>query len=510
MPNSVLQRRLIFASSNIVAIPLFPEDLGSNLKAWLKQSYISDGARQFNGTSQWLYHSTTPDLSFVDGDSYLIAFWVYYNSVADTYIADKGYGAGNDNNQNEFLIRMQSGILRFIVRDSSTSNNRSIAYGSAVSTGTWYLNVALYDGVNHKQYACQNDGSITSGTCSGGPSGATPQALRIGRGFVSNYFSGRFDSYMIAKPDLTGMTDGDVLQLVGDIQASLWSSGDGKSFEDITSSELTSWGVKAWLNMNERTGTAYDALNSYDFTASASSPTLAQGIIAGSPADGDIVKQINDEDSSPSEHLVQTTPGKKPIMNEGGINGVNSLTSDGIDDCMVWDGDLQALARTNALIAVIVNPSDGQPASIQTIFGAKDAGVDNEWSCSITTAGKIQVKYESNTNAATWTSDDVLANGSGDPFGLVVWIGDAGFIRVWKAVSGSYTELASDGVDTGDISGATLGDFTLAQSLYFMAVNNNGTAGQFFSGDVGEIGIQTSATEANAIGWASRLKSLLT
>ena len=129
-------------------------------------------------------------------------------------------------------------------------------------------------------------------------------------------------------------------------------------------------------------------------------------------------------------------------------------------------------------------PDDGQPSAYQIICGAENSTPEDAVFITLDTDGTIDFVYETdNDRAIAATSSAVFTDGAVDWAHFVFIANDANnTLKIYK----NATRLA---VSDGDASGETFGDFTTTSSFFIGARNANGTAINFFRGQVDELRI---------------------
>jgi len=217
------------------------------------------------------------------------------------------------------------------------------------------------------------------------------------------------------------------------------------------------------------------------------------------------IDEWNDE-SGNNNDPAQTTAVDKPHQTADIINGFDVARFDGVGDFLDAGSPFQAEGQDQLGYGFVLRAVDGQPAISEMYIGAVNSPAqDRPFYLFVGTTGKIIVFYESNDNLGRWASQMQLANGV-NIFGLIVWIDKDGdnTIKVGYASGSTFTELADDGVDTGDLTGVTPADLVITDNVYWGARNNAGSDGLHAQIDITEGFIQKGMTQKDFDNWGQR------
>jgi hypothetical protein len=304
-----------------------PTDI-SGLQLWLKADtgVIGGGAGQFTAaSSQYLSIADNASLSTGDID-FTVAGWVYLDSLPATNnffgTVTRWHTSGSPVHREYALITYDiSGTVRFhfFVRNAADSDNASVVANTlgTPATGTWYFIVAWHDSVADTLNISVNDGVVDSQAHTGGVVDSAAD-FNIGAYTTSNYHSGRIDQVGLWKRVLTAAE-----------RTALYNSGNGAAYPDLTAALKTN--LISYWELDEASGTRNDSHGTNHLTASASSPTLANGVSNGTVSDGDPVGQWTDQ-SGNGNHATQTTAAKKPLYKVSIVNGQPVVRFDGTND----------------------------------------------------------------------------------------------------------------------------------------------------------------------------------
>ena len=174
-------------------------------------------------------------------------------------------------------------------------------------------------------------------------------------------------------------------------------------------------------------------------------------------------------------------------------NCISSAAGDAYIPIPVSSKTLFNAATTVAFWAM---PDDGQPATQQEFFGVYTTSVDTFY-IGLLTTGKIIVQYNIGGNLAqSYTEDAVFANGTISSFThIIVSVSDHYGIKIY--IDG----VAVDTVDSG-FSNIKMSNWTTPARPYVLALNNDGSLGYAFYGDVDDFRIYRGIiTDNQALGF---------
>ncbi len=259
----------------------------ANLEVWYDAASTtygpqSDGAVQcVSASSRYLAMAAdSVDLSAGDID-FFIGIWVYLDSkgISKTFFSKWDSTVGE-----EYILYYDFSLDRFyfVVRNTANSANASVGANNlgSPSTGTWYFILAWHDSVNNTINIRVNGGTANSTAHSAGVRDGTT-AVGVGWGRISGtayIHDGRLDSACMGKPP-TG-----IAALISAINTSLYNSGVGKGYDDLTTQEKTDWGLKAFWDLDEAIGTRFDH-HSNNHLQATTNTTWAPGIESAAARD---------------------------------------------------------------------------------------------------------------------------------------------------------------------------------------------------------------------------------
>ena len=179
-------------------------------------------------------------------------------------------------------------------------------------------------------------------------------------------------------------------------------------------------------------------------------------------------------------------------------NGLN-LRGAATDDYIDVGDPLLALHQASYSISCWVKMTDGQVSGGQFIYGVADSDNDNV-RIQIAQTGKMTLKYAIDlgvtSGAELGTNDVIFANGAAASFVHVVGVFDStGVIKLYI----DKVLMDDDGVNTGDMSTETMGDFAGTYDVYVGAFNGAGTDYNHFAGDIDEFRIYNIALTQDQI-----------
>lgn len=247
---------------------------------WLKadEGVVTDGAAQFTAAnSEYLSIADNASLSTGDVD-FWIAGWVRFDSVpsggAYKPVVAKWSATASDA-EYAIYIKDDSGTVKFAgeAGNGTTATEVVASTFGAVSTGTWYFVVLYHDAVNNLLKISVNGGAYDSIAHAGGVLDGT-NIFKLGAD-QSGFHDGRLDSWGFGKSPVGG-----IAALASTISSALYNSGAGLVYDDLTGAQKTAWGLVSFWNLDEVSGTRYDA-HGTNHLADNNTVTLSPGIAAG-------------------------------------------------------------------------------------------------------------------------------------------------------------------------------------------------------------------------------------
>lgn len=299
-----------------------PRSSVPGLQGWWSadNGVYSDGAAHFTAaSSQSLSIATNASVAFGNVD-----FWV----AGSFYMDAKGVVRGfitKDNpsgTRGPYLLDYDSVQDRFAFA-IFTGTVAKVAYANTFgspSINTWYQLLGWHDSVNDTVNICVNGGATDSTATGGGTPDATASDFCIGS-FHNKALphDGRADSCAI------GTVSG-IAGVIAAMKTSLYNSGAGKVYADLTTAEKTAWGLTSWWDLNEETGTRYDAHGTNHLTASTTA------LISGATLNGNF-ETAGAGGADVFGSWTETVAGTATVEDEGTITHGGShaakLTSDG-------------------------------------------------------------------------------------------------------------------------------------------------------------------------------------
>jgi hypothetical protein len=307
-------------------------------------TYITDGAASFDSaSSQYLSCASNSTLQTGDVD-FWYAGWFYTNDEASYGLWSKYANSGSVD-----IRIIASGAASYTVSVShSTGAGQVFSFNSSgtYSVANWHFLFIYHNKTNKTLYASLGNNSFNSYTYTGTLITSTANLiLGTANDGLGSPLNGRLDSVAFGKP-----TSGWLASNATALRDSLYNSGNGKVYTNITQQQKSDWGLISWWDLNESTGTRYDRHGTNHLTASASSPTVGNGIVSGrATTTGDVISQWTDL-SGKNNHLVQTNAAQKPTLKLNDVGGLPSIQLDLVDD-RLWSSNLASII-TGTLIEV--------------------------------------------------------------------------------------------------------------------------------------------------------------
>lgn len=284
-----------FNSTSFSPIDLAP-------KLWLDatdtDTVNKKNAADFNASNLEYLSSSSSD--FKTGSAFAISCWVQVDAVIGQQVIF-GRLAGGGNICYE-LVLSSSNKWAFTTGFNGTGAEVQVADSGTVMPDTWYFLMCYYDGATETGISV-NGGAFTTATVTGVFVGTT-DAL-IGRDGFGTYLTGGLDdlAFWSAKP-----TD--------DLRDSVYNSGSGKAYEDLTAGEKTN--LVSWWDMNEPSGTRTDLHGTNDLTDN-NTVTTREGKVQSNPNEGDSIFQWDDK-SGNANHATQAVGSNQPTLTGTTIN----------------------------------------------------------------------------------------------------------------------------------------------------------------------------------------------
>lgn len=328
-----------------------PSDV-AGLKLWLDaqtQVYKSGKAAQFTrANSEYLSIASNADVQTGDID-FTIALWVNFDSIGafdQTFIGKDASGA------REFYIqhRNGTGFRGAVFRGGA---DQIVAAGVTPGAGTWYLVLFWHDATANSVNIQVNNGSVATTGIAGALDAASGTELRIGaRAFsgFQDYIGGRVQNAGFWKRVLTSTE-----------RSSLYNSGNGKAYGDLTTAEKVS--LVSWWALDEASGSRADSHGSNTLT---DNNTVTQGSgkvysldVAGN---GDTVGLWKDQSGQGSHAYANIAPTYSTAV--AAINSKNAL-----DFSAHAMSSAESRARKPMTMAAVIRP-DAVSGSSRYVMGA--------------------------------------------------------------------------------------------------------------------------------------------
>ena len=290
----------------------------------------AQGAAQFRASSQQLLQINSPDAALQPGTGdFWVAGWQRWDSTpaanmnllrkySPTSTASIAYQIFKQSN-NIYRLRIDNSVGGFQIVDAST-------FG-AIATNTWYFVFAYHDKSTGKIGISINGGTPNEAAFTGTP---LNDSDRFTVGAVWNGSS--HDSHHDGRIDQLAIGKGTDLDLAA-IRAALYNGGTGVSVSGLSPSNRAAFGVTAFWELDEPSGTRRDSIGSNNL-ASITTATAANGVVEGPADDLDPVRGWADRIAS--IRFDAATVGNRPAYRTAGY-----LDFDGVDD---------SLGRTGALV----------------------------------------------------------------------------------------------------------------------------------------------------------------
>ena len=211
--------------------------------------------------------------------------------------------------------------------------------------------------------------------------------------------------------------------------------------------------------------------------------------------DGTVIGATIDEDLYGGDTPVKPRAiDNAPTVQADGI-GIGSASFDGVDDYIDTGNSFQSTFRNDFSITFWMKPDDGQPSSQEYMIGMRDSGGTDGNVLILNTDGKLIWRYRCNngTEMEATTSSVVFADGVTD-WTHIAMTTDDGNDDIYLYVNGVSYAL------NDDLSGVTMSDFTLNETFSIGSQNDAGTNGNFFDGNICQLGIWSKAmTQAQVL-----------
>ena len=175
-----------------------------------------------------------------------------------------------------------------------------------------------------------------------------------------------------------------------------------------------------------------------------------------------------------------------------------SAIFDGTGDYINTGDAFQSTHRGSFSYSFWMKPDDGQPGSIQRLFGTTNSGAEDAFWVDLQTDGKINVRHEANNDPADYVTDAaVYSDGAGDWKHICVTVtdGDTGNSSYIIYVDGS----AVAGTLSNAVAGTAHDDWTSTDNVYIGGLNNAGTINTVYAGKIDEFALFNVVLDADAV-----------
>jgi hypothetical protein len=232
------------------------------------------GSRKFDGTGMFdVANNANIDLS--TNIDFFTAGWIKSNDITagwETLVA-KWTGGGN-----HFYCAKKSGIgtVEFGVRNAGGPATNKVLSSSNLVNGVWSFIMCYYDASTTEAGISIDGGAFVTGTVTGGVLLSQTGDLSVGGYGEAQQIDGFIDEVAFGKP-------ADVGTFKNAIRDSLYNSGSGKQYADLTAAEKSDWGLEAYYPCNEgfggtALGNLLDAHGTNHMTDDANPILAGQGI----------------------------------------------------------------------------------------------------------------------------------------------------------------------------------------------------------------------------------------
>jgi len=247
----------------------------------------------------------------------------------------------------------------------------------------------------------------------------------------------------------------------------------------------------------------------YEITAVVGT-TFGAGVTTGCKWEGDGVIGFGASDQAKPVRINDLTDFANDGMMYSLVSGVtatyvvdreseanSALDFDGTDDYIDTGDAFQSTFRDSFSISMWVKPDDGQPAAIEIPLGAANSPVQDAVFCRIQTTGKIIFYYESDNDSASAQTSSAVFSDSAESWHHIACVANNDISQM-----DIYFDGAKQTVDSsvnGDMSGVIMTDFATSDNIYIGAYNSNGTATNFFDGDIHDVRLYGRALSAHDV-----------
>lgn len=476
-------------ASNIKINPLVDASQRGTLFLWTQggqEKLVSDGAVGLNASNtEYLDGGDDPDLE-PDTEKFHIGGWLYLE-VDDYGALMSKWNESND--EAEYLLWYHSPSKRLRFSIYSTGNSEAVAssdnFGN-IPLNTWLFVDAKWD--NSNIFIRVNNGVYDTTTFSGDIKKSN-ETFKLGRFINENGFDididGRLDSTFFYKGGT--LTDSEI--------TFLYNSGDGRTYAEVAShSTLGSKfdGTSGyWWNLDEVSGTRFDATGGGKDLTPVNSPSLAQGVVAGQPSTEQAALTKWLDDSGNNRDPEQSTSTNKPFTFDD--SGTLYVEGGGSDDYVVAGGTVSEWESffQNDFFICVVAKVDSDGSRFIAVRDTNATGGISSFEFRLISSGRLDVVYTANGNSELLRSSGTFLDGNFHVFSCVVRTNNN--LEIWEGNSKitSYDAQISDSPDHSN--------YDISIVPYLLARNLDGSASNFFDGRMKEMAIGTDLSRFDAI-----------
>jgi hypothetical protein len=235
-------------------------------------STFADGGAGFDGTN-WLSVASNASLQTGDVD-FWYSMWLQRADNDNRYALVKGLDFGGP--VLEVVVSYVAGSYRFRVANDTTLAAIDVA---APSVGAWAHVLVWHDSINNTINIRLNNGTPVSLSWAGGVQTNDFEFGLGGSGAMTGW-NGGIDSVMFGKNP-----PGGIASIISNIASSLYNSGAGKTYADLTASEKSAWGLVSAFDFPHSGAIGVDSHGGNDLTNNG--VTSVAGIAAGAAQAGE-------------------------------------------------------------------------------------------------------------------------------------------------------------------------------------------------------------------------------
>lgn len=223
--------------------------LGLSPALWLRadRGVLTDGAVQFTAADKSRLKVASNSTLQVGAQSFWFAFWIYLDAAPSESVGIL------DKTINEWRV-LTDANRRVVFQMGAGGAVLNYATGNNVlATSGWTFVFGYADTVNDLARVGINNGAFAGDVMVGDTSSAAND-FGVGGLSGSNFLGARMDSVAFGKSPPSG-----IAAIASTIRDSLYNSGSGKTYADITAAEKTDWGLVSWWDMDEPSGQRNDS-----------------------------------------------------------------------------------------------------------------------------------------------------------------------------------------------------------------------------------------------------------